>query len=110
MRLTLTAVDSISRPVKVLELPDNLSTEGVTQAIEEAINRDQGGGTLCWECASTVGETSGAGEYTAVDEQGRIWFDDSPTGILRAELAQAQARIAALEARLGLTSRPAPSP
>lgn len=31
MRLTLTAVDSISRPVKVLELPDDLSPEGVTQ-------------------------------------------------------------------------------
>ena len=108
MRLTLTAVDSISRPVKVLTLPDNLSTEGVTQTIEEAINRDQGGGTLCWECAKTVGETSGAGEYTAVDEQGQVWFDDTSTGILRAELAQA--RIAALEAQLGLTSRPAPSP
>lgn len=104
MRLTLTAVDSISRPVKVLELPDNLSPEGVTQAIEEAINRDQGGGTQCWQCAKAVGETSGAGEYTAVDEQGRVWFDDSPTGLLRAELAQAQARIVALEAQLGLTA------
>lgn len=74
----------------------------MTQAIEEAISRDQGGGTLCWQCTSAVGETSGAGEYTAVDEQGRIWFDDSPIGMLRAELARAQARIVALEAQLEL--------
>ena len=60
------AVDSVSRPVKVLELGDQLSPQGVTQAIEETINRDQGG------------------------------------GMLRAELAQAQARIVTLEAQLEL--------
>ncbi|MFC5850053.1 hypothetical protein [Deinococcus petrolearius] len=110
MNLTLTAVDSLSRPVTVLALPDELSSREVMQAIEEAIHQDQGGGTLCWQCTSAVGETSGAGEYTAVDEQGRIWFDDSPIGMLRAELARAQARIATLEAQLGLMPHPVPAP
>ncbi|KQR35175.1 hypothetical protein [Deinococcus sp. Leaf326] len=110
MKLTLTAVDSLSRPVTVLSLPDQLAPEGVTQAIEDAIHQDQGGRVLCWQCTSTVGETSGAGEYRAVDEQGLVWFDDSPIGLLRAELAQAQARITELEAQLTLRGTMTHSP
>lgn len=105
MNLTLTAVDSLSRPVTILVIPDGLSSEEVTQAIEDAIHQDQGGGVLCWQCTSTVGETSGAGEYRAVDERGQVWFDDSPIGLLHVELAQAQARIAELEAQLARTPR-----